>query len=85
MFVSLSMRRARKLRPLLLSAVPALLVAGCTLDPPKPPYAHDPADAAQATPPVPDSSVLDGYVGMRPVLPDSWLELNRRVTPPVKP
>lgn len=85
MFVFLSMRRARHLRPLMLSAVPALLATACTFDPPKPLSTRDPADATQSTPPISDTSVLGGYVSLRPVGPDSWLEQNRRVTPPSKP
>jgi len=84
MFVFSSLRRARKLR-LLLSAFPALLATACTFDPPKPLSSRDPADASQATSPTPETSVVSGYVSRRPVSPDSWLEQNRRVTPPTKP
>lgn len=85
MFAFFSMRRARQLRPLMLSAVPALLATACTFDPPKPLSTRDPADAAQATPPISDTSVFGGYVSLRPVSPDSWPEQNRRITPPSKP
>lgn len=85
MSVFMSMRRARTLRPLLLSVATALLATACALEPPKPPSTRDPADVGQATPPLSDVPVLSGYVSLRPAAPDSWLDQNRRVTPPSKP
>ena len=70
---------------LILHVLPAILATGCAFEPPKPLSARDPADAAQEAAPVSYVPVLDGYLSLRPVAPESWLEQNRRVTPPIKP
>lgn len=85
MSVISSIRCAHNLRLPLLSVAVAAMTTACSIEPPPSIYTRDPADAAQPTPALAAPSVMGGYVSLRPAEPESWLDQNRRVTPPSKP